>query len=54
MRRTNPISFRIRADIKEALERLAKADKRSLSAYIELALEGHIEAVRGKKPKARS
>jgi hypothetical protein len=39
MRRKNPISFRIRADIKEALERLDKADKRSLSAYIELALE---------------
>jgi hypothetical protein len=28
--------------------------KRSLSQYIELALEAHIEAVRGKKPKTKS
>jgi hypothetical protein len=44
MRRTDPISFRIKAEIKEALRRLAKADNRSLSSYIELALEEHIEA----------
>jgi predicted DNA-binding protein len=44
MRRTDPISFRIKAEIKQALERLAKADRRSLSQYIELALEAHIEA----------
>ena len=44
MRRTDPISFRIKAEIKQALERLAKEDKRSLSQYIELALEAHIEA----------
>ena len=28
--------------------------RRSLSQYIELALEAHIEAVRGKKPKTKS
>ena len=44
MRRTDPISFRIKAEIKEALRRLAKADNRSLSSYVELALEEHIEA----------
>lgn len=44
MRRTDPISFRIKAEIKEALRRLAKADNRSLSSYIELALGEHIEA----------
>jgi predicted DNA-binding protein len=56
MRRTNPISFRIKAEIKQTLERLAKDDRRSLSSYIELALESHIEAKRqeGKKPKTRS
>jgi len=45
------ISFRIRADIKEALEKLAAADRRSVSSYIELALEAHIEAKKqaGKK-----
>jgi predicted DNA-binding protein len=53
MRRTDPISFRIKAEIKEALERLAKADKRSLSSYIELALEAHIEATKKKDGKRR-
>jgi predicted transcriptional regulator len=36
------ISFRIRADIKEALERLAEQDRRSLSQYIENVLEDHV------------
>jgi len=40
------ISFRIRPDIKEALQELANKDRRSLSSYIELALEAHIEARR--------
>ena len=53
MRRTGPISFRIKAEIKQALERLAREDRRSLSQYIELALEAHVEAVRSKKPKAK-
>ena len=47
------ISFRIRADIKDGLQKLATADRRSLSQYIQLALEAHIEAVRGKKPKTK-
>ena len=44
-------SFPIRADIKEALEKLVAADRRSVSSYIEIALEDHIEAKRkeGKK-----
>jgi predicted transcriptional regulator len=55
MRRTAPISFRIKAEIKEALERLSEADKRSLSSYIELALQEHIErkAAAGGKAKKR-
>jgi predicted DNA-binding protein len=53
MRRTDPISFRIKAEIKQALERLAKEDKRSLSSYIELALEAHVEAKRENGPGAR-
>jgi hypothetical protein len=36
------ISFRIRADIKDALEKLAEQDRRSLSQYIENALEDHV------------
>jgi hypothetical protein len=44
MRRTDPISFPVKAEIKQTLERLAKEDRRSLSSHIELALEEHIEA----------
>jgi predicted transcriptional regulator len=33
------ISFHIRADIKDALQKLAEQDHRSLSQYIENALE---------------
>jgi predicted DNA-binding protein len=51
MRRTDPISFRIKAEIKQALERLAVADRRSLSQYIELALEAHIEAAERKQQR---
>ena len=53
MRRTDPISFRIKAEIKEALRRLAKAENRSLSQYIELALEAHVEAAKKKDSKRR-
>ena len=38
------ISFRIRADIKDALQKLAEQDRRSLSQYIENALEDHVAA----------
>jgi hypothetical protein len=44
MRRTDPISFRIKAGIKQDLERLAREDRRSLSSYIELVLEAHVAA----------
>ena len=49
--RSAPISYRIRPSLKAELERLAEADKRTLSQYIELALEAHVEAKRkeGKK-----
>jgi hypothetical protein len=43
--------FAIRADIKAAMQKLADGDRRSLSSYIELALEEHIKAKKkeGKK-----
>lgn len=53
MRRTDPISFRIKAEIKEALQRLAKSENRNLSSYIELALEAHIEAKKQEGKKRR-
>ncbi len=53
MRRTDPISFRIKAGIKQDLERLAKDDKRSLSSYIELVLEAHVESLKQEGKKRR-
>jgi hypothetical protein len=46
------MSFRIRTDIKEALQKLANADRRTLSSYVELALERHIIEA-GKKKEAK-
>jgi len=42
--------------LKEALVELARADGRTLTSYIELALEVHVDVKRqeGKKPKTRS
>jgi hypothetical protein len=37
-----PHSFPIKAEIKQALERFAREDKRSPSPFIELALEVHV------------
>jgi predicted transcriptional regulator len=45
MKKTAPISFRISADLKASLEKLAKQDSRSLSNYIELALQKHVDTV---------
>jgi len=47
------ISFRIRPDIKEALQKLAAKERRSVSSYIELALEEHIERNNGKPTKRK-
>jgi hypothetical protein len=47
------ISFRIRADIKEALQKLAAADRRSTSSYIEFALEEHIKRKGSGKPAGK-
>jgi hypothetical protein len=43
------LSFRVRPSIKEALERLAEADKRSVASYVENLLERHIEQAGAKK-----
>jgi len=42
-KRTEWVGVRLRPSTRAALERLAKADKRKLSPYIEIALEAHIE-----------
>lgn len=47
--RSAPLGLRIRPSLKTTLEKLAKADKRSLASYIELALEAHVAKAKGKK-----
>ena len=39
-----PTSIRFPADLKEELERLAKADERSLSQYVVRVLRAHVRA----------
>jgi predicted transcriptional regulator len=51
MKKTAPISFRIQEGLKKDLQALADADRRSLSAYIELALEAHVEREKGRSAK---
>lgn len=51
-KRTALIAFRVTAGMKAELERLAEADRRSLSSYIELALERHVaEVTKPVRPK---
>ena len=40
MARTNPLGVRVEPEIKEALERAAKADDRSVSSLVERVLRG--------------
>ena len=51
MRKSEPISFRLPEELKAALVRLAKADERSLSAYITIALRKHVEVVTAKSKR---
>lgn len=48
--RTLPFSMRMPPDLKDELQRLADADKRSLTNYIEVVLEEHVKA-KGKRGK---
>jgi hypothetical protein len=47
--KTAVLSFRVRPEIKAALDKLADADRRSLASYVELVLERHID--QSAKPK---
>jgi hypothetical protein len=40
--KTSPMSHRMSASLKSELRRLAEADRRSLTNYIELVLEDHV------------
>ena len=50
MKRTTPISIRVAPDIKEALDRAAAADRRSVSSMVEKILADWLED-RGYLPK---
>jgi predicted HicB family RNase H-like nuclease len=43
------LSIRIEPELKAALERFASADKRSLASYVEIALQKHVDAEKGRK-----
>lgn len=43
MARTNPLGVRVEPEIKDALERAAKADDRSVSSLVERILRGWLE-----------
>ena len=42
------ISFQIDSALKAALHKLAETDNRSLSSYIKLLLQAHVESTRSK------
>jgi predicted HicB family RNase H-like nuclease len=46
--RSAAVGLRIKPSLKAALERLARADERTLNFYIERVLETHVEARRRK------
>jgi len=53
------MSIRLDEDVRTAIERLAEADERSVSSYINRLCRAHAEAVEAlppahKKPKAKS
>jgi len=47
-KKLEPISIRLDPDVRSGIEALAKADERSLSAYINRALRQHIEQIKRK------
>jgi hypothetical protein len=51
------MNLRVRPTLKAQLEKLAKEDRRTLSAYVEKLLEDHVKSVSqitSGKPKQRS
>jgi hypothetical protein len=44
MARNAQLNLRIKAPLKAQLERLAKQDRRTLSAYVEKLLEDHVKS----------
>jgi len=49
-RRSAPLGLRVRPSLKEMLEQLAEADRRTLASYIEGVLEQHVAEHGGVDP----
>ena len=49
MAKTLPLSHRLAPELKAKLQKLASADRRSLTNYVEIVLEKHIEAQEKRK-----
>ena len=47
------VSYRIPAELKAALQKLADADKRKLGPYIQIVLEEHVEKAESGKPAGK-
>jgi predicted transcriptional regulator len=47
------LSYRVPAELKAALKKLAEADRRKLGAYVQLVLEEHVERSSGGKPAVK-
>jgi predicted DNA-binding protein len=51
--KSKPTSIRLPVDLREAVEHLAKEDRRSVSSYIEIVLDLHVKKVAPKLLKPR-
>ncbi|KAB2916746.1 MAG: ribbon-helix-helix protein, CopG family [Hyphomicrobiaceae bacterium] len=52
MTKTAALSIRIEPELKAALERLAKDDRRSLASYVEIALQEHVDRKSARRGKS--
>ena len=52
MKKTLPFSLRLDPELKARLQRLADADRRSLTNYVEIVLEDHVKALAKKERRA--
>ena len=51
MSRIAQINLRVRPSLKAKLEKLAKQDRRTLSAYVEMLLDDHVNKEQGRRAK---
>jgi hypothetical protein len=54
MARNAQLNLRVRPALKAKLERLAKEDRRTLSAYVEKLLEDHVDQLNVERERRRA